>query len=81
VADSSGGSSSFCDTAGAPSNSQTIAVPGVAHVTVFTCGSANPPSFQQCTSRTVAIPNVFHVTVFECVPPEVTSAPAIPPAS
>jgi hypothetical protein len=75
---SSDSGSSLCQASGAPSSSHTIAVPGVAHVTVFTCGQANPPAFQQCTSRTVDVPNVVHLKVYLCMPPQATSTPTTP---
>lgn len=77
-ASSAGGASSFCEAAGAPGNTQTVAIPGLLHVTVFTCGKANPPMFQQCSSRTIAVPGVAHLTVFDCVPPQASSPPAPP---
>ena len=72
----SGQASTFCSDAGAPATTQTVAIPGVLHVTVFTCGKSNPPMFQQCSSRTIAVPGVGHLTVFDCVPPRASSPPA-----
>jgi hypothetical protein len=77
-ASSAGGASTFCDAAGAPGTTHTVAIPGVAHVTVFTCGSANPPTFQQCSRRTIAVPGLAHLTVFDCVPPQASSPPEPP---
>jgi hypothetical protein len=77
-ASSGGGASSFCDAAGAPGTTHTVAIPGIVHVTVFTCGSANPPMFQQCSRRTIAVPGVAHVSVFACVPPQATAPPQQP---
>ena len=77
-ASSGGGASSFCNAAGAPGTTHTVAIPGIVHVTVFTCGSANPPMFQQCSRRTIAVSGVAHATVFACVPPQVSSPPEQP---
>ena len=73
-ASSGGGASSFCDAA----STHTVAIPGIAHATVFTCGSANPPMFQQCPRRTIVVPGVAHLTVFACIPPQASSPPEQP---
>jgi hypothetical protein len=62
------GPSDVCSAVGLPSDTQTIGVSGVFHVTAFTCGDATATGFQQCPSRTVAVPDVFHTTLWYCVP-------------
>jgi hypothetical protein len=65
---SSGGASTVCNAVGAPSTTQTVGVKGVFHVTVFTCGDAQAPGFQQCANQTVAVPGVVHTRVYYCLP-------------